>query len=414
MILKGKIEKYKKVLKNSGWMFLMQAANYIFPLITVPYLVKTLGPEKYGVIAIAQALMQYIIVISDYGFSVTATRDVAIFHNDSKLIKELYNDVFICKLCIMLLCFIIMCIIGFFWPLAVKDKILYVVAFLIVVGNVLFPLWFFQAIQEMKYITYINLVSRLISVILTFVLIKQSSDYILAIAIPGICGMISGILALILIYFKFELRIYRWPNEQKIKLLLRDGKEIFISNAFGHVYAQGGTIITGLIAGNIAAGYFSLGQKVSGILVNIAQPISQAIYPYLCQIFSQSKEEFLKLKGKIMGFGIILSGIIAIGQFCASEYITYILLGRIEPEVLGIMKIFSLVTMGNIINTLLYPILSTMKKYVAIQKTFVSIATLFILISVPVAYFYGSYGMAIVMVLIECYIFINFFKVLTS
>lgn len=406
----NKIESYKCVITNSAWLFLIQVANYIFPLITLPYMMKTLGADHYGMIAIAQSLMQYINIISDYSFNMTATREIALSRNDPNNIREIFNDVLICKLFIMALCFIVMLAIGLFVFRSENEKIFYLVAFLLVVGNVLFPVWFFQGIEQMKYITYINLISRTISVVLLFTIVKEPLDYILAIAIQGVSGVISGILALLLIYFRFGISIYRWPGRKKIIYLLKDGKEIFIASASGNIYGQGATLITGIIAGSTSAGYYSLGQKISGILANLVQPISQALYPHLCQIFSESQERFFQLKRKIVWGGMGLGSGITISLFLSANFVSCLITGKFETELISVIKIFSVVTLGTMLNVLLHPVIIAMKKKSEIQNIYVSVAIIFILVSVPLASWYGSQGMAYSLLLVEGYIFIRYMR----
>jgi len=404
----NKLHNYNQVIKNTGWLFLIQVANYIFPIVTLPYMMRVLGTENYGMIVFAQAIMQYVNVISDYGFNLTATREIAIYRRKRKLVKELFNDVLICKLYIMTLCFIILVIVEMCIPLTNSDRIFYLVSFLLVVGNVIFPIWFFQGIEQMKYITFINLVARMISMCLLFVLVKNSSDYLIAIAIQGIGGVISGVLALILIYNKFGIYVYRWPKWERIIYLLKDGKEVFISNACGNIYGQGATLLTGIIAGNTAAAYYSLGQKISAMVVSVVQPIAQAVYPYLCQLFLQKEQQFYSMRKQILTGGIILGSILAICLFFLAKYVSYVITGKMDEELIWVIKLFSIVTMGTILNVLLHPMILAMKKYASIQKIYVSIAVLFIFVSLPLVHFYGSYGMSVALIMVEFYIFVRY------
>ena len=74
---------HKKLASNIASLFTVQAANYLIPLLTLPYLVRILGPREFGLIAFAQAFSQYFVILTDYGFNLSATREVAIHRADA-------------------------------------------------------------------------------------------------------------------------------------------------------------------------------------------------------------------------------------------------------------------------------------------------------------------------------------------
>lgn len=102
-----RLSSKKRLLENILSLVFLQGANYILPLITVPYLTRVLNPDGIGLIASAQSFIQYFVVLSDYGFNLTATRRIAIHRDDPEKVSAIFSSVMFVKLCLLLVSFLI-------------------------------------------------------------------------------------------------------------------------------------------------------------------------------------------------------------------------------------------------------------------------------------------------------------------
>ena len=155
-----KTKEYRKILENIVSLTGLQFASYILPLLTLPYLTMVLGPDKFGLTQYAIALITYFQIITDYGFNLSATREAAIYREDEAKKSEIFSSVMSIKLLLCILTFIILMLIVVFIPKFNADLMVYILTFGMVIGYMLFPTWFFQAMEYMKYTSILNIIGK--------------------------------------------------------------------------------------------------------------------------------------------------------------------------------------------------------------------------------------------------------------
>ena len=150
----------KNLIKNFSSLSLLQASNYLFPLITLPYLFRILGADKYGLMIFASAFVGYFGIITDYGFNLSIPREVSIHRDDKNKLSEILSSVLIIKASLFIICSAVFTAIVFAVPKFYLDKDIYLLSFLTVFGQLLFPVWFFQGVEKMHFITLTSISVR--------------------------------------------------------------------------------------------------------------------------------------------------------------------------------------------------------------------------------------------------------------
>ena len=184
MALRDRFQQFKnsadaKVLaSNFAWLSVMQVASYIFPLFTYPYLARVIGVDGFGRIAFAAAIMVWISTVADWGFNFTATRDVSKNRENIDKVSEIFSNVLWARLSLMIISFCVLIILIIAVPVFRNDYAVILITFLMIPGHICCPEWFFQAMQRMKYITYINIGIKLFFTICVFIFIHKPSDYL--------------------------------------------------------------------------------------------------------------------------------------------------------------------------------------------------------------------------------------------
>lgn len=379
----------------------VQGVNYLLPLITLPYLLRTLGPEKFGVIAFAQALIQYFVLLTDYGFNLTATKSISINREDKRELSRIFSTVMSIKLILMVISFIILiCIlcvfdkIGYYWEV-------YVLTFGMVLGNVLFPIWFFQGLESMKVISILNAISKLFFTISLFIFVKTAGDFYLVPALTSVGYIAVGIISLVIIKKKYQLIIVK-PKFGDMQKELREGWDIFISTIAVSLYTISNTFILGIFTNNLITGYYASAEKLINAINGLINPISQTIFPHLSRIVRDSKDEALKFIRKVLKLNSIIFLGISILVFLFSELIVDLVFGPDYRESILVLRILSplplLVSISNILGVQVMINFGYKKVFSRILMFSSAINIILAAILVPL---YNHIGTAIALLLIE-------------
>ncbi|HRN27578.1 MAG TPA: flippase [Ignavibacteriaceae bacterium] len=404
-----KIESNKVLFKNFTSLSILQVANYIFPLVTLPYLVRVLGAEKYGLVNFAAAFAAYFTIITDYGFNLSATQEISVNRENSNRVSEIFSSVFTIKMMLFVLSSVIFFIIVLVFPIFKENLTLFIVTFLSVLGTALFPLWFYQGIERMKYILIISVSVRLITTILIFVLIKSENDFIKFAGLNTVTQFVIGIIGLQFALNKFGLK-YRFPNKTLIIQQLKNGWNLFLSTISINLYTTSNVFILGLFAPANVVGYYAAADKIRMAFQGILSPMSQSVFPYVNKILSESYDRFISFNKKLFKIALIVGAIISIMLFLFAEPIVNIILGKdYQPSILVLRIIAWLPLIIFLSNVLGIQTMLPMNK----QKNFsiilffaamISLALLFILVPI-----YFAIGTAITALATEIFVTLAFF-----
>ena len=270
----------KALASNFGYLMVMQVSSYIFPLLTIPYLARIIGVEGFGKIAFAAAIIVWFQTITDWGFSYTATRDVARNRNNLEKVSEIFSNVLWAKSLLAVVSFIILFLLTEFIPYLKENQILLFITFMLVPAKIFFADWFFQAMEKMKFITIFDLISKLIFTSCVFLFVKEKSDFILQPLFLSLGGILVGLVSFYLIVFKWKVKILP-PKYKGILLTIKNSKDVFINNIVPNFYNSFSSILLGFWGGSVANGLLDAGNKFANIAQQFIGIISRVFFPFL-------------------------------------------------------------------------------------------------------------------------------------
>lgn len=284
-------EKIKKVydsniFKNITALMILQAANYLLPLIIMPYMIRVLGIANFGIFSLAQAISLYLAIITDYGFSFSAAKMTSINRNNKVKLSNIFHSV----LCVKILLLVGVIVIYFFcvsWLNRLSEnKLVYIYSIGILIGQTIIPVWFFQGMEKMKYITIVNVLIRLIFMVFLVLFISEPKHLELAVLFQSLSFLFASFVSIFFAYRYFNLK-FCLPKRKDIMQLIGEGKHMYISTLSISLYRNANILILGFFANDVAVGVYSSAEKVVRAIQSITSPVSQAIYPSLSFKFSK-------------------------------------------------------------------------------------------------------------------------------
>lgn len=389
-----------KVYQNYFYLLLIQGTNLVLPLITFPYLVRVLGSEKYGLVMIAYSLMKFFIITVDFGFNISATREVALLRNNKHKLSKFYWNVIIVKAILLILTFLILLALTLSVEKLKLDPLIYLLSFGLVFGQGIFPKWFFQGIEKMQVITIINVIAKVFFTITIFFIVLGPQDYYYVPILNGVGFILAGMLGFIysLRYVKLVL-----PTVKEIKDNVSKTFSLFLSNLAVSLYTSSNTLILGFFIGDSIAGVYASMEKLIQAIQTMYTPIYQALFPNLStKTAKEIRNTISKMKIPIAISGLVISGIIFLG----SETILRIIFNdelitsyyRVF-QLIGLMAFFSSLNMLYV--TLYFP---AIKKYNIRLKILVSGGFFNLVLALSLVKRFSIYGVASSAILTELFI----------
>jgi len=397
------MNKEKKIIvKNYLALLFIQGANFILPLIILPYLVRVLGSEKYGLVMIAQSVALFLTIIVDFGFNISATKEVAYLKNDKEKLSQFYWNIVFVKLILIIITFIILLGMTFFINKFKLDPLVYLFSFELVLGQAIFPTWFFQGIEKMQVITFVTVGAKLFFTLSLFFVVFSPDDYLYVPIFNGLGFVISGLFG-----FIFSLQYVKFisPKLLQIKDIIKNSLSLFFSNLAVSFYTSSNVIILGFFAGDSIAGIYSSMEKLILAIKSIYTPIYQAIFPNLSTKPDKKVRIFIdKIRIPIGILGAVISTIIffeskAILNFAFNDAL--ITSYSIVFQFLGLISLFSSLNMLYV--TLYFP---SINKYKIRMKILISGGFFNLIVALVFVQFFTIYGVAFSAITTELFILI--------
>lgn len=330
----------------------LQFINMILPLITLPYLVRVIGADYFGLISVALSVVMLFNLFVEFGFNLSATKIISVNRNNLHKISKTFFAVFYSKLLLFFISLFIFFFLAYFIDYVSDNILLFYITFGLVLGNLFLPVWFYLGIEKMRYLTVTTVILKIIATVMVFFLIKEKEDYLIFPLLNSIASIVSGIIVFFFAVHKFNLIFFR-PPLKEIKIQLLSSLHFFLSkfSTQGSRYLV--ITLIGIYFGNLIAGFYAMADKIYMAAMSIGGVTSQSLYPFM------SEKRDIRLYRKIFYSITGLVILILIPCIYLEEKIILLLFGLNEPILSYIFVILMLSLPFGVVSQLIsYPLLA--------------------------------------------------------
>ena len=292
-------------MENYFFMTVLQILNMCFYLLIYPFLIRTLGQEGYGLYAYAASMVFLFVTFVNFGFDLPAAQQVALHSDDKQVLRSVLSCVQTAKIyieMIAVLCFAVVMLIN---PIMGNAPCVFWITFLQTLTFILFPQWYYQGLQKMKMVTYIQFGFRLLSLPFIFIFIKSPQDVWVFALITSLASVLGGITAWLMIRYCDGIKIY-WASIPAVKRAYLEAVPFCGSNIIGVAKEQGMILMAGSFLGMADVAIYDLANKIMLIPRTIFSKLNDALYPQMVVRSDKETNRRVLLYEVVLGIGAML------------------------------------------------------------------------------------------------------------
>ncbi|OWP79597.1 oligosaccharide flippase family protein [Flavobacterium oreochromis] len=269
----------KKVIENYFFMTILQVLNSFFYLLVYPYLIRVLGVESYGIFVFANSIAAYFLFFVNFGLELPSVKTVSVNVDNNIALSNILSHIFTAKLFLFVISSIVFLILLFSVPIFINNKLLFTILFVTNISAILFPQWFFQGIQKMRVVTYIQILSKFITLPFVFFFVKSKEDLLIYVAIMSLGNVLAGIIAFFIVLSK-GLKITIKPLSESF-IYLKEALPFFYTYLAGTIKEYSIPLFIGFFLTMRDVAIYDLALKVVIIPRMLIMSINAAIFPKL-------------------------------------------------------------------------------------------------------------------------------------
>ena len=269
-----------KVLENYSMMTLGNILGVLIGFAIYPYAIRVLGKDNYGSYVYAMAVLGFVQMVVNYGFDTPCAKMVVERKDDREALSSVVSSVLTVKMLLFVLSSAVLIVVASFFGEALGGLPLLAWGLLYVVGDILFPSWYFQGMKRMKVVTFINVSVRLLALPSIFLLVRSESDTVLFMAVNSSFAAFGGVVSVVWLTRVEGLRL-RLCSVGEVRPVVASATHFFLANIATNLRDYSADILVGRVFGMSDLALFDLAHKIVRAPRLFTLNINGALFPEL-------------------------------------------------------------------------------------------------------------------------------------
>lgn len=280
------MKEYRVIFKNFAGSYLMKR-HYFLMVLIIPFLVRTIGIEQYGILEFCKSISYYFTIFINYGFNYSATQQIVEASEDNYQIGKIVSSTYMGKALLLLISSIVLVLLLMYIPLVAQYKSFMLAFFALAIGSAATPGFLYQGLNKIDWLVAIDFGCRSLFLIAVFMFIRNPSQALLYPIFYAVADVFRAIISIVIAYIHLGIRLHV-PTYAQIKDQLMHGFNIFIANLCRTIYDRLPQAIIGLTLGMKSVGIYVLGTKIIGEINMCIYQVMQAIFPIVSKKIKQN------------------------------------------------------------------------------------------------------------------------------
>lgn len=328
------------ILKNTIYSFLLQFTNILFPLVTAPYVSQVIGADGLGKVQFATSVVLWFSIFCLIGTNTYGVREVAKIRDDKTKLREFFSEMIILKIIASILTISVYLPSIFLIQQFSSEYILFLIQGTVLLLSIFSIDWFFQGVEDFKYITLRSLLFKIIALALIFLVVKEKDDYILYASI-----MIFGLsFSNILNYFYVRKYVSFSLKGLNMKRHLKPISVFFTGSLVISIYTIIDQILLGLLKSAQDVAFYARAKMFLSSSLAMSITISNVIMPRLNNYYVTNKEKYKDLLNLSVNLIFIISIPVATGICILAKWLMLLFGGHeFAPATIALIIISPLI-----------------------------------------------------------------------
>ncbi len=280
------------LVRSALGLYAIQASTWLLPLATIIFLARRLGPEHWGLLAFMQGAAAYVIFLVGYGFTYSATREVARNRSDPDRLAAILAGVLGAKVTLAVVSLVIVIPASFLVPAIHRNESLLWPTMLWAFAWSFSATWYYQGLERIAVAAGCEALARVLSLAAILVLVRSPGDTWKVLAIQGGLVFAAVIVEMALAYRQVR---FQMPTPRLVWQTLRWGWSMFLLGGALSLYTIGNGFILGLFASSTVVGYYMGAERISKNFATLLSPITQAVFPRTSHLAVHARGEAARL-----------------------------------------------------------------------------------------------------------------------